>query len=91
MDRKDISNDMVQCVYLIDRLLRGIKVFEYTANREKEERAKMAQKVTSLNLFFNRQLEKAEEKNLGLETERQKLKRQLAEISRELKKCTQKM
>ena len=66
MDRRDIFSDLVQCVYVIDRLLRTIKVFEYTATREKEERTKMTQKVTTLNLFFNKQLEKAEEKNLGL-------------------------
>jgi hypothetical protein len=91
MDRSDISNDMVECVYVIDRLLRAIKVFEYTAAREREERAKMTQKVTSLNLFFNRQLEKAEEKNLALEADRQKAKRQQQETAKELKKSTQKL
>jgi hypothetical protein len=47
---------MVQFVYVIDRLLRSVKLYEYTAHREKEERGKLTKKITSLNLFFNREL-----------------------------------
>lgn len=60
MDRDNISNSLVQFVYVIDRLLRSINVYEYTLRREKEERSRLTAKITSLNLFFNRQMEKAE-------------------------------
>jgi hypothetical protein len=48
----------VQIVYIIDRLLKNIKIYEYSANKEKEERAKMAKKFSSLNLYYSRELER---------------------------------
>lgn len=36
MDKDNISNNMVQFVYIVDRLLSNIKVYEYAANKEKE-------------------------------------------------------
>lgn len=35
MDKDNISNNMVQFVYVIDRLLNHIKIYEYAAHREK--------------------------------------------------------
>lgn len=66
MDKDNISNNMVQFVYVIDRLLNHIKIYEYAAHREKEQRVKLTKKITNMNLFFNRELEKSEENNIKL-------------------------
>lgn len=91
--KEKLSGDSVdqthlQFFYIVDKLVRYVRMYGYNLFKEKEERLKLTKKLTALNLYVNRELEKAEEKAASLEVENRKGKHTIAEQSREIRKLT---